>query len=328
MNPLRRRSLHALAAILTMLPVAAQGQRQARRVFWFPNNWPSAQQHDAIRKAIAAAGHAEWRGVDLSFHDVDTADLRQMVADRPDAIVMMGNHRLSELGQLTREIPVVFYNLSHDPVRVGIVESLRKPGKNFTGTVIQWDEIATKYWQLLKDVRPSMKCGAVLLAKEDLDGVGGRDPILRQELEALLAVRRAAATNLGIEIREIFISRNASASDVAQAVRKAGAEALEIGLPLTPEQLSLVVQARIPTAGYSFGAVRKGMRLIGISFRWDEGENEAIAMVARILRGESPATIPVYRTRSYGIAVNMKLAREMGIEIPPSILIQAVEVVR
>lgn len=326
----RRNLLGCAAALLALSALRARGNSPAApkagsrraRVLWFHDSLPEAVR-TRIRDGFAAHRLHDGRDIALTFRtDEDKASLEEVVASRPDTIVMSGTYRLVELAKLTRDIPVVFYNMSLDPVSMGLVETLRRPGGNFTGTLIQWDLITTKYWQLLKELRPAMKRGGVLVAQEHL----AESPGFFVEMQRRRW--RAAAEGLGIDIREVVVPLQAPASVVVAAVREAGVEALQLGYRVTPEVASSLGRAAIPTAGYSFGNVRRGLQMLGISFEWDEGESHAISMVARVLRGESPATMPVYQTRQYGIAVNLKLAREAGIEIPPSILIQAVEVVR
>jgi putative ABC transport system substrate-binding protein len=296
--------------------------RGAPQVLWFRGGQPSEVERKRIREGFAAQGLVDGRDIALTFHTIDDARWQEVLERRPAVIVMMGSHRLPELARLTRDIPVVFYNFSLDPVKLGLIESLRRPGRNFTGSVIQWDEITSKYWQLLKEVRPSMKRGGILIAQEDVD-LAPPDA-----LEIRRAAMRHAAQGLRIDIREIPVAARAAADAIAAAVSKAAVEALQVELPASDGLKEFGSRTPLPTAGYSFGAVREGHQLIGVSFDWTEGEQQAIAMAARILRGERPATIPVYRTRQYGIAVNLKLARSVGIVIPESVLIQAAEVVQ
>lgn len=321
MTTMRRRRV-LLCALIGAIASGASvaGEKRPARIFWHGDsgNVGSAQAQQRIRAGFASRGLVEGRDIAIVFLVDDEAPPEKIVAGRPDVIVMLGDIRLGDLRRLTRDIPVVFYNFSADPVRVGLVETLRRPGGNFTGTVVEWDEIVSKYWQLLKELRPAMRRGANL--REEGDDHAMRSG--RYEAE------RRAAERLGIEIRDVFVPRDASATAIAAAVRAAGADGIVVDEFSGPGLGAFVGSTAIPTIGYSFGGVRGGRQLMGISFDWTEGESQAIATVTRILRGERPGTIPVYQARSYGLAVNLRLARAAGIAIPDSVLIQAKEVVR
>jgi len=98
-----------------------------------------------------------------------------------------------------------------------------------------------------------------------------------------------------------------------------------VDFPRTDGWLAFVKATRKPTCVYTFRATRAGMGIVGISFDADEGIDQSAERVARIIRGESPATIPIYIVRKYGVAVNARIARAAGIRIPPSVLLQAEE---
>jgi putative ABC transport system substrate-binding protein len=137
--------------------------------------------------------------------------------------------------------------------------------------------------------------------------------------------RQMAASRLGIEIREIVVPEKATLAMAVDAIRKSRSDALVIWKE-PPGLVAFLEKARIPACGLRFAFAQNG-GLLAVSFDWEEGDKQAVAIVARILRGESPATIPVYQHNDYGFAVNLRTARAMGITIPASIRIQATEVI-
>jgi len=109
------------------------------------------------------------------------------------------------------------------------------------------------------------------------------------------------------------------------AIRKSKSDALVVWMD-APGLIEYLEKARMPSCGLRFAFAHKG-GLLAVSFDWDEGIGHAAAIVDRILRGESPATIPVYQHNDYSFAVNLRTARAMGFTIPESIRLQATEVI-
>jgi putative ABC transport system substrate-binding protein len=325
-----RREVLALGAAALLGAPVSRAQPSPKRVVWLGGYVSAERAHARIRNVFASRGLVEGRDFVMTLEPIrDTskesaeAQIDELVNRRPDVIVMLANWTLALLQKRTRQIPIVFYNISSDPVTLGLVESLRRPGANITGTTIMGDQMITKIWQLLKEVRPSMKIGADCLVKEEAALEMALESIdaLAAERRIWREINRHVEARLGITIREVGISRAATGKEISAAVKKSRAEALVVDEP--PDALiEFLKTSRIPACGWFFRNVKRGM-LLGVSFEWDEGETQAALMAARILRGESPATIPVYRTDRHAVGVNLRTARAMGIEIPHPILLQA-----
>ncbi len=322
-----RRTLLALGAIALCRPATVLAQNPARiaRVVFAQNNSERARKR--FRALFAEYGWVEGRNIALSFVDIvgapkaeAEARAREVVASRPDAILIVGSTEIGIFKRLTKDIPIVFYNLGFDPARLGLVESLRRPGGNITGTALHFERLWAKAWEMLKEIHPAMKRGGVLGEPIDLDDEveRGMDSIHRDAW-------RAAASRLGIEIREIVVPEKATLAMAEEAIRKSKSDALVIWME-PPGLIAFLEKARIPACGLRFAFAQNG-GLLAVSFDWEEGDKQAVAIVARILRGESPATIPVYQHNDYGFAVNLRTARAMGITIPAAIRIQATEVI-
>lgn len=327
MDPVRRRLLEgtALAALGSSFARAQAPARVPQVTIAVAVNY-GEKGREWLRAEFAALGWVDGRNLSLSFvhileapKDIAEARARQVVASRPDVISIPGSPELFVFQRLTKEIPVVFENLAVDPVSLGLVESLGRPGGNITGTSHDWKEILAMQWGLLKEIRPTLKRGGVLLAEEWLAEEGFRTtfmPIYRQGWDM-------AAARLGIEIREIAVAKDAPIASLAVAIRKSRAEALLLMMPTGRSDLiAFLEKAAIPACSGGDGFVRRG-GLLSVAPDYDEGVRQGIAIVARILRGESPATIPVYQGTRYPIAVNLRTARAMKITIPQSILLRA-----
>lgn len=311
-----------------------EGRTQAppKRVIWLG---ASEEGQMRIRGGFASQNLVDGRDVALAFEAIRNsskeaaeAQADELVRRRPDVIISVANWTIDLLKRRTQRIPIVFYNVGFDPSRLGWVETLRRPGANMTGTTNMGDQWMTKQWQLLKEVRPSMKRGGLCWWKEEMatewaiEAALGLEPSQRIVREVLDRIE----VQLGIEIVDVKLSLGATDREFAEAMRKNRPEALALNSQ-TDSFIAFARAARIPTCGHRFESVRRGL-LMAVSWDWLEGETQAVAMAARILRGESPATMPVYRNTRYFVAVNLATARATGIEIPASILLRADEIVR
>jgi putative ABC transport system substrate-binding protein len=291
----------------------------------------SEKSRELFRAEFAKHDWVEGRNLAMSSVDIVNAPkaeaearAREVVAGRPDAILMLPGAEMALFKRLTNDIPVVFYNLAIDPSKIGLVESLRRPGGNFTGTSHNYELLNTKAWAMLKEIHPAMKRGGSLGEKNsDNDFYKAFPKAESIDQESM----KSAARFLGIEIREIIVPKDATFAMVVEAIRKPKPDALVIDWNLTkiPGLMAFLEKAGILTCG-TLEVVRNG-GLLALTFDFSEGAKQAVAIVARILRGESPATIPVYQGTRYGLALNLRTARAMRLTIPASIRIQATEVI-
>jgi putative ABC transport system substrate-binding protein len=329
-----RREFLAIGAA-AFAPACGQ-QPKVARVAWMSGN-PGYERR--VPAAFAERGFRIGENLALDFSVVeagyawtidryDKPKLREIVAGRPDVIVVHGTP--DEVLKLTRDIPVVFYDYTDDPEAAGYVKSLRHPGGNVTGANIPLGDLAMKRWQLMKIIRPDMKIAARIDTVEREAERRARiaaNEWLRGYATRVEQWERDAASALGIEVRTIALPKAASAVAIATAVKRAGAQALAVSFPATPDWKEFIRKAPVPTfkanVDHGFAAIQRGEAMLGWDFNSQECETQAVAIVARILRGEKPATIPVYLVREYRFAVNTRVGREAAIEIPASVLIQA-----
>lgn len=311
----------------------ARDPRRLPRVAWLMG--PKAKEHpENIRRVREVfEGHGLVDGRDISIEFAALADgkaaedqVRRIVAGRPEVISggMYMNLYVPLLAQLTHEIPIVFDNWPTDPAACGLVQSLRRPGGNLTGTAHVLS-MPSMMW-LAKEFDRSMRVIGNLGngTREEIEDFRARG--WGRQLACQDRIAQDFAARNGVELRPIELRNDATAFEIEEAVRKSGAQAL-IGVPEAEAFFEFERRSKIPAIGFLFRNVRKGL-LVGVSFEQEEGVTEAIAMVARIVRGEKPGEIPIYRHMRYAIAVNLRTAASAGIRIPDSILIRAVEIVR
>jgi putative ABC transport system substrate-binding protein len=327
-TPARRRLIAAICALALPLPSLAQAQPP--RVTWI--NAGGDPRRRAIRDHLKAAGLVDGRDMALHFEQVKEPDagfVDRIRAARPAVIVSFFDEAFALLSERVRDIPIVVYHLGTDPVALGLVQSLRRPGGNITGTMIDLQGVARKNVELMKELAPGARRFAALMGKEAYEQQilhpERLHPLLAASIKLVQENDKVIHAALGVEVVQLAVPKDASADELEALIRKADVQGLYLHVRFTPELRAVTRKARLPTMAYSFRSARNGV-LLGHSFDWDEGESHAASIVARILRGENPAVIPVYILKNFGYALNRTTARESGIDIPPSVLLRAMEV--
>jgi putative ABC transport system substrate-binding protein len=242
----------------------------------------------------------------------------ELVALSPDVILASGGTVLGPLLRATRAVPVVFTQ-TPDPVGAGFVESLARPGGNATGFTQFEYGISSKWLDLLKEVAPRVTRAAVLRDSTIPEGIGQ------------FAVLQAVAPSLGVDLRPIDVR---DAPEIERAVtafsRTANGGLLVVsgGLPLAHRELIITLAARhnLP-AVYSNRLFVTGGGLMSYGADSIDPHRRAAGYVDRILKGEKPADLPVQAPTKYELAINLKTAKALGLEMPPTLLARADEVI-
>ena len=253
----------------------------------------------------------------------DHADLyrryaAQLVALAPDIILASSSPSVGSLQQATRDVPIVFANVA-DPVGAGFVDSLARPGGNATGFTVFEYGISGKWLELLKEFAPRVTRAAVL-----------RDPALAAGAGQLGAIQ-SVAPSFGVELRPVDVR---DAGEIERAVT-AFAPSSNGGLIVTANTgaivhreliITLAARYRLPAVYfYRFFVTAGGL----ISYGPDSTDQfrRAAGYVDRILKGEKPADLPVQAPTKYVLALNLKTAKALGLDVPPSLLVTADEVI-
>ena len=256
-----------------------------------------------------------WRGSNADNMRKYAAEL---VALAPDVILAHSSSALAPLLQATRTIPIVF-TIVADPVGAGYVDSLARPGGNATGFAWAEYSIGGKWLEMLKEIAPRVTRAAVL-----------RDAALAVGTGQFGAIQ-SVAPSVGVEVTPINMS---SAGEIERAI-VAFARSSNGGLVVTASALSVVhrdlivtVAARhkLPAIYYRRLYVTSG-GLISYGPDLVDQQRRAAGYVSRILNGEKPADLPVQAPTKYELVVNLKTAKALGLEIPPTVLARADEVI-
>ena len=321
----RRRVLAALA----LLPLHALGQaKRPPRVAYIVSGPAESSKSlgTRIESGLAASGvKAEVR----MFHvESDTVDVlgkaaREAVAWAPDVIFAPGPLVAQAARQATADIPIVFFGIS-DPERFGLVQSLARPGGNVTGAATQAGNITVKRLELVRDLLPQARRVTALFRRRTGANLSPLEQVRRQLGEL--------APRLGLELEEADVESRGLGQTLAALARRP-ADALVAFGPYVWEPAGLEYEAAMKllvdferrTRCVVIHDSQWAMDLGATVAMYDTGSQVrvAIEMVARILRGASPATMPVDAGTTYALAVNPGAARQLGFTIPPTVMIRA-----
>ena len=218
--------------------------------------------------------------------------------------------------ETTSTIPIVMAAVI-DPVETGLVPSLHRPGGNLTGMTFFFTELYAKRVELIREAIPTLMRAAVLI-----------NPANPAQFMGVPVMQRTASA-LGVELVLLEIkARDDIAPAVATATRRAQA-LVAIEEPLTisnAKQIAeLALQNRLPVIGFKPQAEAGALIEYGVDLT--DGFYRSAAFVDKILKGTSPADLPVERAVKFELIVNLKTARALGLEVPTSILLRATEVI-
>jgi putative tryptophan/tyrosine transport system substrate-binding protein len=241
----------------------------------------------------------------------------EFVRLKVDVIVTSATAVVVVAKQATSIIPIVFA-AAGDPVGTGLVASLARPGGNVTGLSLQQTDVAAKRLELLREVVPSLRRLAIL------GNVGGPAVVLdMREVQA-------AARTLGLEVIASKIQRGEDIAPAFEALN-GRAEALYVATdPLVDTHRirinTLALAARLPTMLGSREWVEAG-GLVSYGPNWPDQWRRAADYVDKILRGAKPSDLPVEQPTKFNLVLNLTTAKALGLEVPPTLLARADEVI-
>jgi putative tryptophan/tyrosine transport system substrate-binding protein len=327
----RREFITVLGGAAVSWPLAAQAQQgeRMRRIGVLAGGAVASDADTQERNAVFAKSLQElgWvigRNVRIDFRYGlgDAANVRkyveELVALAPDVVLASGASVLAPLLQATRTVPIVFVAVA-DPVGAGFVESMARPGGNATGFIQFEYSLSGKWLELLKEIAPGVTQAAVLRDPATTAGVGQ------------FAVIQSVASSIGLDVRPVNVR---DAGEIERAIT-ATARSPKAGLVVTASASSLVHSGLIITLAerHKLPAVypRRSFVAAGglISYGFDalEQVHQAAGYIDRILKGEKPADLPVQAPTKYELLINLKTAKALGIEVPPTLLARADEVI-
>jgi putative ABC transport system substrate-binding protein len=327
---MRRRDLIALfGGAAAILPLAAWAQQPAMPVIGFLNSASPetyATQLAGFRQGLNQVGYSEGQNVAIEFRWAKSRydRLPELAADlvsRQVAVIAATGGTVSATAakSATATIPIVFTS-GGDPVRMGLVTSLSRPGSNVTGVSLFTSTLAAKRLELLHELVPAAKVIAML--------VNPSNP--NSELDTR-AVDKAAPA-LGVQIVVLKASNGAEIGKAFDALRQYKVDAVLVGAdPLFDnsgrDQLIVLTARHAVPAIYDFRDVAVAGGLVSYGTNLAEGYRLAGIYAGRILKGEKPADLPVLQPTKFEFVINLKTAKALGLTISNQMQLLADEVI-
>ena len=278
----------------------------------------------AFREGLQKLGWAEGRNIRIDTRWAPDAEPRQrlakeLVAQQPDLILSSSTPTTAALLQQTRTIPIIFANVV-DPVGSGFVASFPRPRGNVTGFILMEPTMAGKWLELLKEIAPRVNRVALLF-----------NPATAPYAEYFLSPFKAAAASFAVEASAASVHNTSDLETVIAAQARAPNGGL-IVMPdsfMTPhgvEITSLAARYRLP-AVYSrrFFAELGGLLSYGNDYL--DNYRRAASYADRILKGAKPSELPVQAPVKFELAINLKTAKALGLDVSPTLLTRADEVI-
>jgi putative ABC transport system substrate-binding protein len=321
----RRKFLATLGGAAAAWPLAARAQQAAMPVIGFLGGADPigyAVLIEAFRSGLRDHGYIEGKNVLIEYRWAEGNYERlprlaaELVHRKVDIIITQGTPAAFAAKQATTTIPIVMAIVG-DPVDSGIVASYSRPGGNITGSSFFFPEINAKRLELMKSLMPGLKRAGVLMNPDNL----AMTPVLR----AMDEVAKAMDVKLQhVEVRRL----DELDSTFAQAKSQIEAHTvIDEGLFVANSKriAELAIRNRLPGVGFREYCEAGGLAAYGVNFPhiWRRGA----AFVDKILKGTKPADLPIEQATRFEFIVNLRTARSFGLEVPPTLLARADEVI-
>jgi putative tryptophan/tyrosine transport system substrate-binding protein len=322
----RREFITLLGGAVATWPHAARAQQSPRvwRIGWLSPNSGPGPSTQAFLQVMRERGYVEGQNLAIEYRWAASKDEQMagfaadLVSKRVDLIVTAGTPATLAAKQATSTIPIVFA-VAGAPVEKGLVGSLSHPGGNVTGLALITDDIKTL--QILKEAAPQISRVAFIYDPDTLPGQFGENWLSR-------AVGRSRT--LKLDLRPVTL-RNPSGTDDLFAALPPGTDALLIGNSATNALArrricTLAAQRKMPTVSTERAFVDAGCLM---SYGEDQRDmfRRAAGYVDKILRGAKPADLPVQQPTKFDLVINLTTAKALGLEVPPTLLARADEVI-
>jgi putative ABC transport system substrate-binding protein len=309
------------------LGASAQQSERMRRIgvlFSYAANDRQAQVRiAAFMQELQKLGWTDGRDVRIEYRWAGNADetrkyAAELVALGPDVILTTGSLAFEPVLQATRTVPIVFVILA-DPVGAGYVTSLARPGANATGFTPWEYGIGVKWLELLKQIAPGVTRAAVI-----------RDPTITAGI-GLWGAIQSVAPSFGVELIPIGMRDDGEIErDLTALARAPNGGLILTGSPLAVTHRDLIIalaaRHKLPAVYYERYFVAAG-GLLSYGADLIDQYRRAATYVDRILKGEKPGDLPVQAPTKYELVINLKTAKALGLDVPPTLLARANEVI-
>ena len=327
-RPSRVRACVCLALLLLATEASAQPPSKVSQIGWLiygsRAEYP-ASRIEALKAGLRDHGYVEGKNIALVFRYAPTIErLRELAADlvrmNVDVILAISSTETEAARQSTSTIPIVFAGHA-DPVAVGHVAGLARPGGNITGISVLMPDLVAKQLELMKQALPHMKRVGVVAVSTA--------PSTRPALHAV----EAAAERLGVQVVPVLVRAR---EDLDEAFAKMARERVH-GFVSVPSPLLRIHRAVV--AELSLKHRLAGMHgpkdwmvgsggLMSYYYDPDDGFRRVATYIAKILKGTKPGDLPVEQATKFELVINLKTAKVLGLTIPSAVLARADEVIQ
>jgi len=322
-----RREFLALLGGAAAWPLAARAQQPKTPVVAFLRAGSEASSPDegAFQKGLAESGYVDGQNVTIEYHSLDGQydRLPALVADllaRRVAVIATPGLSSTPTATIAKaaggSIPLVF-GIGNDPVKLGLIASLARPGGNATGIYFFVGEVVTKRLGQLHELLPGARRIGVMVNPNNPAGTEGT---LEQVNEA--------ARILGLELQIVRAGTNREIDSAFEAIAREHCDALFVGPDafFASRRVQFAARHGLP-ASYSNRAYPEVGGLMSYGTNFAEMARQVGVYTGRILKGTKPAELPVAQSTKFEFVINLQTARALGIEVPPVLLASADEVI-
>ena len=309
------------------MPLAVQAQHQAMPVAGYLSANTSsgdARPVAAFVKGLGQAGYEDGKTVKIEYRWADgqydrlPSMANELVRDQVAVIAALGTPAVRAAKAATSTIPIVFTTIA-DPVQIGFVASLNRPGGNLTGATLLAVEVGPKLLEMLRGVVPSATIFALLVNPTNPNS------------ETQSKKTQEAARSLGLELSVLSASAERDFDKVFAKLRELKVSALIIAQDVyfnaeSARLAALAVRHAIP-AIYPLPEFAAAGGLFSYGASRSDAWRQAGIYVGRILKGEKPTELPVVQPTKFELTINLKTARALGLTVPTSLLASADEVI-
>ena len=305
-------------------PVAARSQQAIPEIGWLGATGPDARLLAAFKQTLADANYIEGRNLAIEYryaegrYDRLPAMATELVRRKVLLIVASPTPTAIAAKTATTIVPIVF-GVTDDPVKLGLVDSLGRPGGNATGVYFFLSDLAAKQLGLLRELAPAATHIGLLVNSDNAN------------VEAVTRAMTAAASAIGVQIKVIQASDSQAINDAFAALSQNKIGALVVGAdPLffnrRVQLATLAARYAIPTV-YTVREFAEAGGLMSYGTSLTEAFRLMGIYAGRILKGAKPSDLPVVQSTKFDFVINLATAKSMGLEVPPALSARADEVI-
>ena len=316
---MKRRQFITLLGGAATSPLGARAQQpdRMRRVGVLLVSGPEPM--GPYREALGDLGYFEGKNIQIEVRSAQGQDTRlpelaaELVRSRVDVIIAMQTPAAHAAKNATRDIPIVV--MAGDPIATGLISNLARPDGNLTGLSATAAEAVAKSLELIAEIKPGARRVGVLGNADD--------PFMKPFFEQI----QRGASDVRLEVHQIIVLGRDELNGAFAAIAGERADGVVIQGSL-PVKLTvdLALNYRLPSLSTQKSAVQAGI-LMSYSASFAERGRVIASYVDRILKGAKPADLPVQQPTRYELAINLKTAKALGLDVPATVLARADEVI-